>query len=1255
MGAARDALTLETLLADFMQRFQIIESNLRDRRGFSSTETKPIGTSSGSSSAGITGFLKDSGDQMVGPIGFAPSINTVVDGEIDVSKELNLSYTSYVLLNSEGAPADTLDTIKGAAFPGQIITFQIVNAAITFSNVGNIQGNDVEIQPGNTISFIFDAFVNQQWKLWSGSAGGGGAFLPIAGGTMIGPIAYNPVLVPVDPDGRVPITSSSMQTIGLSPPTDVYFFDGALFNGQQLEYQVVNQNSQVIKNAVLKSISDIRGVGGQIVRVTIDDTSLLVNGDKVNITSTTNFNLNNATIIVTGATTFTYDLGTPASLTPESNGIVQRGNIVMPDDQDLILDSTITPLGTAIANFSFDNTILGGGWRLNSSTVSSAGSVGYDTIQDEGTPVTQRAIMNFIGAGVQVVDNPGQNRSEITITTGAINWKIPVRAKSDGFTATFPNIQQVIDGVTLVQNDRVLLTDELFGKNNGIWKVNGPFTGNPLLAPLIRPDDFNSTSDMISETFVAVEEGTNNKETLWHLVTPNPIFDNVTSQSWLLFGTGSPLTTKGDILGFSTQNARIPVGSPGLPLVANSSEALGVKYEALKIEGGGTGQSAYTKGDLLFGQAGGSFLGKLGIGSTDQILRVNAAGDLPEWGIIKKLTQIGDVSDLLTPAATNVLTWNGSSWGPQAAPGGNPLTTAGDLLTRNATVEVRLPVGTVNDQVLTVKLTDPNKIIWQTLIASQIPGLSANKIISGQISPQRGGTGASINPVAVGDLLVGLNATTFQTLSVGAAAQFLKGGTTPSWSTIALTNLSDVNLTTPTSGNIIAFSGGGIWVNQNISATQIPDLPASKITSGIFPILRGGTGLSLFTKGDLLYGPTSGTNLSKLGIGTTDQILRVSSGGVPEWSIIKKLNQIGDVTATNDPPTGNFLVWNGSSWINQALSAIQIPDLPASKITSGTFTDARIPNLAASKITSGTFADARIPNLAASKITSGIFPVARGGTGNAASTQGDMLYAATTNAWTRLPKGLAGQILEMGPSNIPQWGIINNLSQIGDVSANVPIATNVLTWNGSQWQPQAAPGGSLEGVQDERIWIDQQTTEFNFNVFLSNAKDGSNLFNSNIALDKQYYVPIWIAKTVRLREIGFDVATAVGLNTVTFAIYDSHPNQNYPKSKIIQNTGTNVVANGTGIRTRLFFNILTPGLYWLSFRSSVAISIKYHLIENANIVGWKPALITTGAMSPIAGFESDLTSSTLPSTPDNSMAISPTIVPALFALFDIAP
>lgn len=81
--------------------------------------------------------------------------------------------------------------------------------------------------------------------------------------------------------------------------------------------------------------------------------------------------------------------------------------------------------------------------------------------------------------------------------------------------------------------------------------------------------------------------------------------------------------------------------------------------------------------------------------------------------------------------------------------------------------------------------------------------------------------------------------------------------------------------------------------------------------------------------------------------------------------------------------------------LSRTWDVTQIPNLPASKITSGTLADARIPSLPASKITSGTFADARIPNLNTSKLTAGTLGVARGGTGKTSGTayMADTLYS----------------------------------------------------------------------------------------------------------------------------------------------------------------------------------------------------------------------------------------------------------------------
>lgn len=48
--------------------------------------------------------------------------------------------------------------------------------------------------------------------------------------------------------------------------------------------------------------------------------------------------------------------------------------------------------------------------------------------------------------------------------------------------------------------------------------------------------------------------------------------------AWVAVGGGSPLTTKGDLYGFSTVDARIPIGANNTVLTADSAQALGLKW-----------------------------------------------------------------------------------------------------------------------------------------------------------------------------------------------------------------------------------------------------------------------------------------------------------------------------------------------------------------------------------------------------------------------------------------------------------------------------------------------------------------------------------------------------------------------------------------------------------------------------------------------------------------------------------------------------
>jgi hypothetical protein len=80
----------------------------------------------------------------------------------------------------------------------------------------------------------------------------------------------------------------------------------------------------------------------------------------------------------------------------------------------------------------------------------------------------------------------------------------------------------------------------------------------------------------------------------------------------------SPLTTKGDLHGFGTADARIPVGADAYVLTADSTQALGLKWAASPS---GFADPTTTKGDLI---VHGASTTRLGVGSDGQVLTADS-------------------------------------------------------------------------------------------------------------------------------------------------------------------------------------------------------------------------------------------------------------------------------------------------------------------------------------------------------------------------------------------------------------------------------------------------------------------------------------------------------------------------------------------------------------------------------------------------------------------------------------------------------
>lgn len=256
------------------------------------------------------------------------------------------------------------------------------------------------------------------------------------------------------------------------------------------------------------------------------------------------------------------------------------------------------------------------------------------------------------------------------------------------------------------------------------------------------------------------------------------------NESTRLGGANSPLTTKGDLFGFSTVPARVAVGGNGLVLTANSSNATGLNYASpankptlqafsanttlsvgndiaevdasagpvtitLPLSSSTTNHKIFfikkvdaTTNSVIVTRSGSDTIdGNVSrtLGTQNETLEVYSQGGFSSYGIVNRFRQI-------LPA--NVGGTGQSSY------------TVGDLLYADTTTTLaKLPAGALG-----------------TVLTSGGPG----------VAPSWGG-GALINPMTTGgDLIYGLAAGVPARLPNGNAAQFLRstGGTSaPVWST----------------------------------------------------------------------------------------------------------------------------------------------------------------------------------------------------------------------------------------------------------------------------------------------------------------------------------------------------------------------------------------------------------------------------------------------------------------------------------------
>jgi hypothetical protein len=136
----------------------------------------------------------------------------------------------------------------------------------------------------------------------------------------------------------------------------------------------------------------------------------------------------------------------------------------------------------------------------------------------DGAPAAgcEIAVINIIGA------------KACPATAGATSsWKEPVRVAtttSGTLSSSFEN-GDVVDGVTLVTGDRILIKNQSSASANGIYKVNA--AGAPT-----RTTDADVGSELVGAV-VWVSEGAANKDTIWACTTDATITLGTTALAWI--------------------------------------------------------------------------------------------------------------------------------------------------------------------------------------------------------------------------------------------------------------------------------------------------------------------------------------------------------------------------------------------------------------------------------------------------------------------------------------------------------------------------------------------------------------------------------------------------------------------------------------------------------------------------------------------------------------------------------------------------
>ena len=228
----------------------------------------------------------------------------------------------------------------------------------------------------------------------------------------------------------------------------------------------------------------------------------------------------------------------------------------------------------------------------------SAGSATTPSKEDHTHAFTPAADLSMAGfkltnVGTPSADTDAANKGYVDSVAQGLDTKASVVAATttNGTLATAFANGQVVDGVTLATNDRILIKNQTDATANGIYTVNA--SGAPT-----RSTDMNVGSEFPS-AYVFVEQGTVNADTGWVCTNNAPVTLGSTNITWTQFSGAGTYTANngvvlnGSVFSFAPESGKgLQTGASGAAIKLATTSGLNVTSDL--AVGAGNGISVLT-------------------------------------------------------------------------------------------------------------------------------------------------------------------------------------------------------------------------------------------------------------------------------------------------------------------------------------------------------------------------------------------------------------------------------------------------------------------------------------------------------------------------------------------------------------------------------------------------------------------------------------------------------------------------------------